>query len=690
MKKNRFLSTLTAIIMMFTIFQNLVYVKVSAENEIQAALLSKLYNGSGGSISCDFDGYVNTSGRHEGIDCTKNPGAAVYSIINGEVINVVETSGSLSTLAIYDSIYDKTVIYLHTANISVSIGQRVSQGQQVATESNMGATAAHTHVEVRDGKRTLAAKSVNDYTLENSNPYPYLNSVLISDESSWVQIANFKISDEEWTGPFYPNDIGNTPVYYYGGIESEHYISYNDDCYIAEVYQDQNTGEVFAHVDYPVGDRREDSYYVKYDALKGVPSLQSQQPDSKITKVAISNIAKDTFRVEIDVTNSNGLTSVKVPSWSNKNGMDDVVWHPANKYTDTHWFADIKTSAHNNDYGDYSVDVYLYNGETVIDAWKGENNKRTTASIGKYKIVLNTNGGTVSPETKDVIYNEKVGSLPTPNKRGYSFVGWYTGDGTNINANSIYNQYGNLYLYARWSANEYTLTYDANGGTVSPASVKIKMNAVYSLPTPTRADYNFDGWYTEKTGGTKITSGSNFIAGCNQTLYAHWTAIPVTTTTSNITTKATTTTSTTTSATTTTTTTIPQLSIKETSITLKNGEQYTIKANQQNLKYSSNNTDVAVVSKKGVVTAIKEGNAVISVINEESDVVQLKVTVVPAFVSGDCNNDGELSIADAVLLKKWLHGGSEKLVDWKAADLCEDGQIDIFDLIIMKQMIIKK
>ena len=114
------------------------------------------------------------------------------------------------------------------------------------------------------------------------------------------------------------------------------------------------------------------------------------------------------------------------------------------------------------------------------------------------------------------------------------------------------------------------------------------------------------------------------------------TTAPTTTSTTSKTTAKATTTSTITTAkpTTTSTTTTEQiittaskLSIEETSISLINGEQYTIKANQNGLTYSSNNKNVAVVSKEGVVTAIGEGEATISVINSESDVVQLKIKV---------------------------------------------------------------
>ncbi|MDE6035673.1 MAG: dockerin type I repeat-containing protein [Ruminococcus sp.] len=58
-------------------------------------------------------------------------------------------------------------------------------------------------------------------------------------------------------------------------------------------------------------------------------------------------------------------------------------------------------------------------------------------------------------------------------------------------------------------------------------------------------------------------------------------------------------------------------------------------------------------------------------------------------IMGDANGDGVFSIADVVLIQKWLLNSSEDTItDWKKADFNEDGVLDVFDLVIMKQMII--
>ncbi len=69
-----------------------------------------------------------------------------------------------------------------------------------------------------------------------------------------------------------------------------------------------------------------------------------------------------------------------------------------------------------------------------------------------------------------------------------------------------------------------TVTFNANGGSVSEASKVVFYGQYYgTLPTPTRANHTFAGWFTEAVGGTKITKDSIVAALANETLYAHWT-----------------------------------------------------------------------------------------------------------------------------------------------------------------------
>jgi murein DD-endopeptidase MepM/ murein hydrolase activator NlpD len=154
--------------------ENASHVVGSAAND---RLVRSLYQAGGGSITSYFDGYLNTNGRHEGIDIAKGVGVNVHALTAGTVTNVVEGStgsGGLSTLAIYNAEFDKTVIYLHSdPRNALNVGSTVGRGELIGVESWRGvssSSSAHTHVEMRPGRQTNASKSVDDPVL--SNPIP--------------------------------------------------------------------------------------------------------------------------------------------------------------------------------------------------------------------------------------------------------------------------------------------------------------------------------------------------------------------------------------------------------------------------------------------------------------------------------------------------------------------------------------
>ncbi len=74
------------------------------------------------------------------------------------------------------------------------------------------------------------------------------------------------------------------------------------------------------------------------------------------------------------------------------------------------------------------------------------------------------------------------------------------------------------------TVNPWTITWNPNGGSVTPTSSTYDGATTVTLPTPTRTGYNFDGWYTAASGGTKITEvGTTNKPTGNVTYYAHWT-----------------------------------------------------------------------------------------------------------------------------------------------------------------------
>ena len=86
-----------------------------------------------------------------------------------------------------------------------------------------------------------------------------------------------------------------------------------------------------------------------------------------------------------------------------------------------------------------------------------------------------------------VVFGNYYGNLPTPTRDGYTFKGWYTEEsgGSKITATTIVEIARDHTLYAQWETKTYTVTFDANGGSVNKSSMTVTYDATYGdLPTP--------------------------------------------------------------------------------------------------------------------------------------------------------------------------------------------------------------
>ena len=215
-------------------------------------------------------------------------------------------------------------------------------------------------------------------------------------------------------------------------------------------------------------------------------------------------------------------------------------------------------------------------------------------------ITLDPNGGTL-PE-----YSLVAGAaLPIPTKTGYTFDGWYENPDFTGNpvADVPTDSTGELTFYAKWTANTYTVIFDANGGSVDPTSAVTVAGKLTSLPIPTYDGYNFLGWYTQKDGGEKVTTDTVF--AMDSTIYAHWSNIPVT-----------------------------SLELNKGTLTLQEKDSDTLTvtvkpadATNQDVTWESSNTSIATVSADGTVTAISVGTATITATAKDGSGVSASCTL---------------------------------------------------------------
>ena len=127
-------------------------------------------------------------------------------------------------------------------------------------------------------------------------------------------------------------------------------------------------------------------------------------------------------------------------------------------------------------------------------------------------------------------HNEPIGELPQTERKGYIFEGWFTEreDGEQISSADIMPNH-DVTFYAHWTINEYTVTFNSNGGSRGTQITKNYNDELGTLPIVTKTGYTLDGWYTEIDGGEKISEETR-VPAYDVTYYAHWIPIEYTVT----------------------------------------------------------------------------------------------------------------------------------------------------------------
>ncbi len=145
----------------------------------------------------------------------------------------------------------------------------------------------------------------------------------------------------------------------------------------------------------------------------------------------------------------------------------------------------------------------------------------------KYTITLNENGGSQVDDIERV-GGALIGTLPEPTLYGHTFTGWFADSALKTPFTGRLMPKESFTLYAGWKANTVTVTFDVNNGNNWEAPESGVREVVFGeaygeMPKATRnGNYGFEGWYTEKTGGKLVSSGTVMNNASAHTLYAHW------------------------------------------------------------------------------------------------------------------------------------------------------------------------
>ena len=175
-------------------------------------------------------------------------------------------------------------------------------------------------------------------------------------------------------------------------------------------------------------------------------------------------------------------------------------------YSFAGWYSDVALTTF------FGFSTPITHNTTLYAKW--------TVNSNIYIVSFNSNGGS-SVASQQVAYNGAATLPVAPTRIGYTFAGWYSNSALTTSFGFSTPITSNITLYAKWTINSYTVSFNSNGGS-AVASQQVAYNGTATLPVaPTRAGYIFAGWYSSSALTTTFSFSTHITS--NITLYAKWT-----------------------------------------------------------------------------------------------------------------------------------------------------------------------
>jgi uncharacterized repeat protein (TIGR02543 family) len=281
-----------------------------------------------------------------------------------------------------------------------------------------------------------------------------------------------------------------------------------EDAQYSTIFFDTNGGSLISSITTKVGDR----IVIPETTKEGFTFVDWYKDDSFVKPFDLTIMPArdikiyamwdaDLYTIHFETNGGNSISSIQ-------GYFGDSIPLPNNPtrlgYTFQGWYRD----SNYNNY--FSLSSFPSMNMTLYAKWL----------VNQYTITFNTNGGNaIQTQTKN--YNASL-SIPTPAQVGHSFAGWFTDVGlsqpfifTNMPAQ-------NITLYAKWTINQYTITFETNGGSIISSITGNYGDSVTAPSNPTWEGHTFNGWFAN-ANLTESTSIPTTIPAENLRLYAKWT-----------------------------------------------------------------------------------------------------------------------------------------------------------------------
>ena len=287
--------------------------------------------------------------------------------------------------------------------------------------------------------------------------------------------------------------------------------------------------------------------FVGYTKLNNITSNTTSKPELTGNNVSIPTNSENTTVYIVY-----GRTWIFKYGLNGENTNTIIAYYP---------YLATESASYSQSYTPPTIDGYTFVGWTTTTQGASANGKVGTLTVSsgtfvaeyvknEYDLTIIPDGGIYDDSSENVIITQEFGTiyeLLIPTRTGYVFGGWkLTGIGE-LEDNKFTFGIGDATVTAIWIAEDYTVNFDANGGTLTgrqsvtvtyDSTAYSAISASVTLTPPT--GYTFAGWYTAASGGEKVyDANGNAVAGTywnsskqwikdlgangsSMTLYAHW------------------------------------------------------------------------------------------------------------------------------------------------------------------------